>query len=638
MARILGGNVDTGAGSDEFVSSGPSSNRTVLEGDIRQITRLLNFLKSNMGLVEAGVNGFDARFTNVVGNELGSDFSDLGGDLISVLKTMKEQLDSGSTGDSGSSGYKGWTAIPAIVEDGERRVYQVIDWIGGDGPKPETGLYVSITGFVTDISKATDIRGPAGATVGGETVPTPQFNWRGPFQIGNMYNTYDVVGPEPDGNDYIATMDGLVLPPPSMGWDLFLLGGQESDIAWLPSITPEGDISWERSSTTEPPETVNIKGPSGKDGEPGKTPTKGVDYFDGITPHIGENGNWWIGDIDTGTVSSTPGPKGTDGESGKNATINGVNVLELVEGDNVTLTQEDSKLIISAKGGVTGDLSIPLKQAGITKGSAKGLNFIGANIEVVDGQGNIRIALEDTPESDFLVGFVALAGWSDAAVIDIQGSHWLLLNGRAINVADYPELVGLAGVSVSSAGTNLIKPMTSNTAPAPQVASASSVTPGAYSYAEWRVFNGKAQAGQDYWISGANTHVASNGVVNNPGTHWIQIDMGNPIEFNGFGMSPAIVNRYLPYDFDIVGSNDGTTFESIAELRNVEWKSGSLKIGFTLGKWCFYRYIRFVPYRYSEGGYATLGKFELYNLNDAKLLLPAVTDPSGLNSYMMAGR
>lgn len=47
-------------------------------------------------------------------------------------------------------------------------------------------------------------------------------------------------------------------------------------------------------------------------GEDGYTPRKGVDYFDGekgdpgqdgadgITPHIGENGNWFIGDRDTG--------------------------------------------------------------------------------------------------------------------------------------------------------------------------------------------------------------------------------------------------------------------------------------------------------------------------------------------------
>lgn len=49
----------------------------------------------------------------------------------------------------------------------------------------------------------------------------------------------------------------------------------------------------------------------GREGDPGYTPVKNVDYFDGkdgITPHIGENDNWRIGDTDTGVKA-----KGEDG-------------------------------------------------------------------------------------------------------------------------------------------------------------------------------------------------------------------------------------------------------------------------------------------------------------------------------------
>ncbi len=48
----------------------------------------------------------------------------------------------------------------------------------------------------------------------------------------------------------------------------------------------------------------------GEDGQDGYTPIKGVDYFDGkdgqdgITPHIGNNGNWFIGETDTGTPAN----------------------------------------------------------------------------------------------------------------------------------------------------------------------------------------------------------------------------------------------------------------------------------------------------------------------------------------------
>ena len=35
-------------------------------------------------------------------------------------------------------------------------------------------------------------------------------------------------------------------------------------------------------------------------GEEGKNGADGQDGADGKTPYIGENGNWWIGDSDTG--------------------------------------------------------------------------------------------------------------------------------------------------------------------------------------------------------------------------------------------------------------------------------------------------------------------------------------------------
>lgn len=59
-------------------------------------------------------------------------------------------------------GDKGWSPVYAIVDDGERRVYQLVDWVGGDGAVPATGDYVTATGLDPDISLAVDIRGPQG--------------------------------------------------------------------------------------------------------------------------------------------------------------------------------------------------------------------------------------------------------------------------------------------------------------------------------------------------------------------------------------------------------------------------------------------------------------------------------------------
>ena len=59
-------------------------------------------------------------------------------------------------------------------------------------------------------------------------------------------------------------------------------------------------------------------GINGKDGTAGKDGTNGQngrDGKDGKTPFIGENGNWWIGEIDTGVKAA--GVDGTDGEKGE---------------------------------------------------------------------------------------------------------------------------------------------------------------------------------------------------------------------------------------------------------------------------------------------------------------------------------
>lgn len=65
------------------------------------------------------------------------------------------------------------------------------------------------------------------------------------------------------------------------------------------------------------------KGDTGADGKDGINGVDGKDGTNGITPHIGANGNWYIGDDDTGKPSrgeqgakGEAGPKGDPGEKG----------------------------------------------------------------------------------------------------------------------------------------------------------------------------------------------------------------------------------------------------------------------------------------------------------------------------------
>jgi len=62
----------------------------------------------------------------------------------------------------GDQGDKGWSPVFVIASDGARRVFQVDDWVGGEGTKPAVGDYVGPTGLVADIANAVDIRGPKG--------------------------------------------------------------------------------------------------------------------------------------------------------------------------------------------------------------------------------------------------------------------------------------------------------------------------------------------------------------------------------------------------------------------------------------------------------------------------------------------
>ena len=68
-----------------------------------------------------------------------------------------------------------------------------------------------------------------------------------------------------------------------------------------------------------------IDGKDGSNGKDGANGQNGSDGKDGNTPFIGENGNWWIGETDTGVkaagIDGTDGINGIDGTDGKQIEI-----------------------------------------------------------------------------------------------------------------------------------------------------------------------------------------------------------------------------------------------------------------------------------------------------------------------------
>jgi hypothetical protein len=68
----------------------------------------------------------------------------------------------GIDGSDGSPGDRGWSPLLTVKEDGDRRVLQVTNWIGGQGAKPATGSYIGLNDFVANIADAQDVRGAEG--------------------------------------------------------------------------------------------------------------------------------------------------------------------------------------------------------------------------------------------------------------------------------------------------------------------------------------------------------------------------------------------------------------------------------------------------------------------------------------------
>ena len=82
-----------------------------------------------------------------------------------------------------------------------------------------------------------------------------------------------------------------------------------------------------------------IDGKDGADGKDGTNGQNGSDGKDGKTPFIGENDNWWIGEIDTGIKAA-----GTDGKDG-------INGIDGTDGKQIEIQKTDLYIQWRYKGG-----------------------------------------------------------------------------------------------------------------------------------------------------------------------------------------------------------------------------------------------------------------------------------------------
>lgn len=125
------------------------------------------------------------------------------------------------------------------------------------------------------------------------------------YAEGKLVNSCDIIYTV-SGHSATDGAEGQPPPTPQPGG---------SDGGYYFPTVQDGVLSWQPSKADMPPaESANVQGPAGAPGA------------DGITPTIGANGNWYLGEIDTGKPSrgeqgpagqdGAPGPAGQDGTQG----------------------------------------------------------------------------------------------------------------------------------------------------------------------------------------------------------------------------------------------------------------------------------------------------------------------------------
>lgn len=136
----------------------------------------------------------------------------------------------GAPGTNGTNGDIGWSAVYSIVNDGTRRVLEVVSWIGGTGTPPTPiNVYLGSIGFVSDITLAVDIRGIPG--IDGSVGNDGNNGWSPIYAIVNdsTRRVLQIIG-WTGGSD----------PAPTTG-NYIYSGGQTTDIAVATDIRgPQG--------------------------------------------------------------------------------------------------------------------------------------------------------------------------------------------------------------------------------------------------------------------------------------------------------------------------------------------------------------------------------------------------------------
>lgn len=128
---------------------------------------------------------------------------------------------------------------------------------------------------------------------------------------------------------------------------------------------------------------TSLKGQPGGKGDPGE---KGKDGQDGTTPHIGSNGNWYLGERDTGVQAQ--GPKGNPGADGKD----GVPGKDGAPGKNGTNGKDGLTTAVNIGGATTQHVNglITIPDSSVLAAINTGAALVGHVVEYDSAAGKLR--------------------------------------------------------------------------------------------------------------------------------------------------------------------------------------------------------------------------------------------------------
>ena len=213
--------------------------------------------------------------------------------------------------------------------------------------------------------------------------------------------------------------------------------------------------------------TPGEKGDKGDPGEKGDKGNPGENGIDGNTPFIGENGNWWIGNTDTGVKAEgkdgqngkdgAPGEKGDKGEKGDSGScpgyffakgqIGSVPLYDMPEGRCTFAVLEQiggSGLIVANMNG-----TIILK-----KGHVYSQNMSGSiQVRSADDSGNYSVQFTDGYDNDFCREATRIK--RDGRKISITSDQYSFSFNRLYDATD-GDIILTFGIEQSSYETYLV--------------------------------------------------------------------------------------------------------------------------------------------------------------------------------------